>query len=150
MGEYVAEEFKKGKINLSAFELLKVPIVRHALFMVINGTPSSKKTQEIPTKRATFDEPWQEIIIQEIIGRKKDTSTNQQDGKKPTKEQTPLKTKEKSNEKDKGQVAQADPPMGLFQGKFEIPPFLTTIRIFGKNLHNFLIDSRASPMSCLW
>lgn len=144
MGEYVIEEFKKVKISLYAFELLKVPTIRHAFFRVINETPSSKTTQEIPAKRVTFEEPRHEPIIQEIIGKKKDASTNQQTRKQPAKEQTPMQTKENSNEKDKNQVAQADTPMGLFQGQFEMPPFLTTTKIFGKNFHNFLIDFGAS------
>lgn len=57
MGEYVVEEFKKVKISLSAFELLKVPIVRHAFFRVLNETPSSKTTQEESTKKFTIEEP---------------------------------------------------------------------------------------------
>lgn len=34
--------------------------------------------------------------------------------------------------------------MGLFQGRLETPHFLTTIRIFGKNLHNCLFDLGSS------
>lgn len=37
-----------------------------------------------------------------------------------------------------------DASIGLFQGRLETPPFLLTIRMFGKNLHNYLLDSRAS------
>lgn len=57
MDENVAEEFKKVKISLSTFGFLKVPAIRHAFFRVINGTPSSKKTQEVSEKRVTFEEP---------------------------------------------------------------------------------------------
>ena len=32
----------------------------------------------------------------------------------------------------------------MFKDKVEVPPFLLSIRIYGKNLHNFLIDSGAS------
>ena len=39
-------------------------------------------------------------------------------------------------------VAEAMPTM--FKDKVEVPPFLLNIRIYGKNLHNFLIDSGAS------
>lgn len=55
-----------------------------------------------------------------------------------------MSAKDKTNEKDKNKVSQENTPMGLFQGKLETPPFLTTIRIFGENLHNYLLDSRAS------
>ena len=39
-------------------------------------------------------------------------------------------------------VVEAMPTM--FKDKVEVPPFLLSIRIYGKNLHNFLIDSGAS------
>ena len=39
-------------------------------------------------------------------------------------------------------VVEAMPTM--FKDKVEVPPFLLSMRIYGKNLHNFLIDSRAS------
>ena len=39
-------------------------------------------------------------------------------------------------------VVEAMPAM--FKDKVEVPPFLIRIRIFGKNLPNFLIDSGAS------
>lgn len=48
------------------------------------------------------------------------------------------------NDKNKGQIAHMDTPTGIFQGRPETPPFLTTIRIFGKNLHNCLLDLGAS------
>ena len=32
----------------------------------------------------------------------------------------------------------------MFKDKVEVPPFFLSIRIYGKNLHNFLIDSGAS------
>ena len=32
----------------------------------------------------------------------------------------------------------------MFKDKVEVPPFLLSIRIYGKNLHNFLIDLGAS------
>lgn len=52
MGEYVAKEFKKVKISLSMFELIKVPTIRHAFFQVINETPSSKSTQKYLPKES--------------------------------------------------------------------------------------------------
>ena len=39
-------------------------------------------------------------------------------------------------------IVEAMPTM--FKDKVEVPPFFLSIRIFGKNLHNCLIDSRAS------
>ena len=39
-------------------------------------------------------------------------------------------------------VAEVMPTM--FKDKVEVPPFFLSIRIYGRNLHNFLIDSRAS------
>ncbi len=39
-------------------------------------------------------------------------------------------------------VVEAIPTM--FKDKVEVPPFLLSIRIYGKNLHNCLIDSEAS------
>lgn len=76
MDEYVIEEFKKVKISLSAFELLKVPTVRHSFFRFINGTPYSKATPEIPTKRVSFKDPQSEPIIQKIHGKKSDPPHN--------------------------------------------------------------------------
>ena len=32
----------------------------------------------------------------------------------------------------------------IHKGKIEVPVFLLNVRIFGKNLHNFLVDSGAS------
>ena len=32
----------------------------------------------------------------------------------------------------------------MFKDKVEVPPFFVSIRIYGKNLHNFLIDLEAS------
>ena len=32
----------------------------------------------------------------------------------------------------------------VYKDKDKVPPFLLRIRVFGKNLHNCLIDSRAS------
>ena len=32
----------------------------------------------------------------------------------------------------------------MFKDKVDVPPFFLSIRIYGKNLHNFLIDSGAS------
>lgn len=32
----------------------------------------------------------------------------------------------------------------MFKDNVEVPPFLFSIRIYGKNLHNFLINSEAS------
>ena len=32
----------------------------------------------------------------------------------------------------------------MFKDKVEVPPFLLSIKIYGKNIHNYLINSRAS------
>ena len=42
------------------------------------------------------------------------------------------------------QVNAIDAMPTMFKDKVEVPPFLLSIRIYGKNIHNFLIDSRAS------
>ena len=42
------------------------------------------------------------------------------------------------------QVNAAEAMPTMFKDKVEVPPFLLRIRIYGKNLHNCLIDSGAS------
>lgn len=46
--------------------------------------------------------------------------------------------------KDKNIVPIADTQVAFSKGKLESPPFLLTFKIFGKNLHNFLVDFGAS------
>ena len=42
------------------------------------------------------------------------------------------------------QVNVAEVMVTMIKDKVEVLPFLLSIRIYGKNIHNFLIDSRAS------
>jgi len=46
--------------------------------------------------------------------------------------------------RDKGQVHVVDAQITIYKEKIESPPFILTLRIFGKNLHNFLVDLGAS------
>lgn len=77
MGEYVAEEFKKVKISLSDFELLKVPAVRHAFFRVLNETPSSSMTLKMSAKKVTFEEFKNEPEKQDNTRKRRDIPKNQ-------------------------------------------------------------------------
>lgn len=42
------------------------------------------------------------------------------------------------------QIIVADAMPTMFKDKIEVPPFFLSIRIYGKNLHNYLIDLGAS------
>lgn len=91
-------------------------------------------------KRVTFDTTINEPIIREIVGRAIDQQSSKGPDKQLAKDQNQKSTRDKGGENDKSQVTQVDVSMSLFQGRPETPPFLLTIHVFGKKLHNYLLD----------
>lgn len=65
MGEYVVEEVKKVKVNLSAFELLRVPMIRSVVLGSLGENISLKSSQDATIKKVGFSEP----VVKEMIGK---------------------------------------------------------------------------------
>lgn len=91
----MVDVLKKFKVSFSAFELLRVPIVRdtffrslngiellrvpavrNAFFRSLNGNAPSKLSQEALTKKVSFNTLNSEPMIREILGKKLDQPLN--------------------------------------------------------------------------
>lgn len=108
MASYVAEEFKKLKVNLSAFELLRFPAIRKA---VLSTYDANSKTS---------DKPYGEHVSRTSSFQPVNTQSQTQNKTNPP-------PGDRGKEKDRTQVAQVDTQPTLFQGKTETPPFLISV-----------------------
>lgn len=86
MGEYVAEELKKVKFSLFAFQLIRVPIIRNAFFGSLNDATPSKSSQDAFEKKVTFSTPKCEPMMREVVGKAQISQPTKDQGKQVVKD----------------------------------------------------------------
>lgn len=71
MEEYMAEVLKKVKVDLSAFELLRVPTIRNSFFQSLSGTTQPKALQDTTIRKVPSSMTKNEPILRQVVDKDK-------------------------------------------------------------------------------